>query len=87
MDTTCWGKNFEVMLFKFAIQKENLLKYYVKYETNLAYLQGINELKKRGFEIVAIVCDGRKELIQSLGYTPVQMCQFHQSAIIRRNYI
>jgi hypothetical protein len=32
MDTTYWGRNFGVMLFKDAITKENLLKYYVKKE-------------------------------------------------------
>lgn len=84
MDTTYWGRNFGVMLFKDNITKENLLKYYVKHETNSAYIQGINELKKLGFTISAIVCDGRKGLIQSFENTPVQMCQFHQLAIIRR---
>lgn len=84
MDTTYWGRNFGVMLFKDAISKENLLKYYVKNETNALYIQGINELKIKGFKILAIVCDGRKGLIQSFANTPVQMCQFHQSAIIRR---
>lgn len=83
-DTTYWGRNFGVMLFKDAITKENLLKYYVQYETNLIYIQGIEELKKKGFTILGIVCDGRKGLIQSFKNTPVQMCQFHQSAIIRR---
>ena len=52
--------------------------------TNLVYIQGINELKKLGFIISAMVCDGRKGLIQSFENIPVQMCQFHQSAIIRR---
>ncbi|MEN9488754.1 MAG: hypothetical protein RL494_1019 [Bacteroidota bacterium] len=66
------------------ITKENLLKYYVQYETNLVYIQGIEELKKKGFTILGIVCDGRKGLIQSFVNIPVQMCQFHQSAIIRR---
>jgi hypothetical protein len=33
---------------------------------------------------LAIVCDGKKGLIRSFGSIPVQMCQFHQSAIIRR---
>jgi hypothetical protein len=84
MDTTYWGRGFGVMLFKDAISKANLLKYYVKYETNALYVSGIEELKSRGFSIVAIVCDGRKGLIQSFGDIPVQMCQFHQSAIIRR---
>lgn len=72
------------MLFKDALTKENLLKYYVKNETNALYVQGINELKYLGFEILGIVCDGRKGLIQSFKDIPVQMCQFHQSSIIRR---
>jgi hypothetical protein len=84
MDTTYWGRNFGVMLFKDALTKENLLKYYVKNESNSLYVQGVNELKSFGFEVIAIVCDGRKGLIQSFKNIPVQMCQFHQSAIIRR---
>ena len=72
------------MLFKDAITGENLLKYYVKNETNLLYEKGIDELRSKGFTVVAIVCDGRRGLIQSFGNTPVQMCQFHQVAIIRR---
>lgn len=84
MDTTYWGRGFGVMLFKDALTKENLLKYYVKSETNAQYIEGINTLIGRGFIVKAIVCDGRKGLIQSFGIIPVQMCQFHQSAIIRR---
>lgn len=84
MDTTYWGRNFGVMLFKDAISKENLLKYYVKNETNALYIQGIKELQQRGLTINAIICDGRRGLIQSFVGIPVQMCQFHQSAIIRR---
>jgi hypothetical protein len=48
MDTTYWGRNFGVMLFKDAITKQNLLKYYVKTETNSLYVKGIDELKGRG---------------------------------------
>ena len=84
MDTTYWGRGFGVMLFKDAITKENLLKYYVKTETNALYRKGIEELKSQGFTIDAIVCDGRRGLIQSFSGAPVQMCQFHQVAIIRR---
>ena len=84
MDTTYWGRNFGVMLFKDSYTGENLLKYYVKTETNALYIRGVNELKKQGFEVVAIVCDGRKGLIQSFKNIPIQMCQFHQVAIIRR---
>ena len=84
MDTTYWKRGFGVMLFKDAITKENLLKYYVKTENNKLYLRGIKELQKRGFVILAIVCDGRKGLFQLFENIPMQMCQFHQVAIIRR---
>jgi hypothetical protein len=84
MDTTYWGRNFGVMLFKDALNGENLLKYYVKYETNSLYQQGIAKLREAGFTVMAIVCDGRRGLIQSFQDIPVQMCQYHQAAIIRR---
>ena len=72
------------MLFKDEITKENLLKYYVKSETNALYKKGVNELISKDFVIKAIICDGRKGLINSFDGIPVQMCQFHQVAIIRR---
>jgi hypothetical protein len=84
MDTTYWGHNFGVMLFKDNITKENLLKYYVKTETVALYKRGIQELSAQGFIIKAIVCDGRRGLLTSFESIPVQMCQFHQAAIIRR---
>ena len=84
MDTTYWGRSFGVMLFKDAITKENLLKFYVKTESNYLYIQGIKELKEKGYTVLAIVCDGRRGLLNSFGNIPIQMCQFHQAAIIRR---
>ena len=77
MDTTYWGRSFGVMLFKDAATKENLLKYYVKTETNNLYKQGVEELISNGYIIKAIVCDGRRGLLQSFKNIPVQMCQFH----------
>ena len=84
MDSTYWGRVFGIMLFKDSITKENLLKYYIKNETNSKYRKGIEELKSRGYIIKAIVCDGRRGLIRSFENIPVQMCQFHQVAIVRR---
>ena len=72
------------MLFKDALSGTNLYWNYVKHETNQLYLDGYLHLLKKGFEIVAVVCDGRKGLFQLFGATPVQMCQFHQVAIITR---
>jgi len=84
MDTTYFGKKFGVMLFKDAYSGNNLLKYYVNYETNKLYKQGITELQSIGFKVEAIVCDGRRGLSKLFPDIPLQMCIFHQVAIITR---
>ena len=84
MDTTYFGRKFGVMVFKDSISNDILFKQYVKSETNLLYLKGIKEIAKRGIKIQSIICDGRKGLFDLFPEIPVQMCQFHQVAIIRR---
>lgn len=84
LDTCYWKKGFGVMLFKDSYTGENLLKYFVKYETNQLYYKGIEQLQEQGFEVVAIVCDGRRGLFKNFESIPIQMCQFHQVAIVRR---
>ncbi len=85
MDTTYFGNEFGVMVFKDSHTGTILFKQYVKQETNLLYLKGITEIVRRGIKIEAIICDGRKGLIQLLDKDlPVQMCNFHQVAIVRR---
>lgn len=84
MDTTYFGRTFGVMLFKDAYTGKNLHKIYVKHETNQLYASGIKHLMQNGFEIKAIVCDGRKGLLNIFSNIPIQMCQFHQGAIVTR---
>ena len=84
MDTTYFGRKLGVMVFKDSISGQILYKQYVKQETNKLYLSGIEEIAKRGIKIQAIICDGRKGLLQLFDSIPVQMCNFHQVAIIRR---
>ena len=85
MDTTYFGRTLGVMVFKDSLTGQVLLKQYVKQETNKLYLQGIAEIVRRGIKIQAIICDGRKGLFQLFGKDiPVQMCNFHQVAIVRR---
>ena len=84
MDTTYFGRKFGVMVFKDAISGEILYKQYVKHETNKLYLTGIEKIARRGIKIQSIICDGRKGLFQLFNDIPVQMCNFHQIAIIRR---
>lgn len=84
MDTTYFGRGFGVMLFKDAYSGKNLYKQYVKHETIQLYAEGIAFLQSKGFIIKAIVCDGRRGLLQLFSNIPIQMCQFHQCAIVTR---
>jgi hypothetical protein len=84
MDTTYFGRKLGVMVFKDSISGRILYKQYVKQESNKLYLTGIEEIARRGIKIQAIICDGRKGLLQLFDPIPVQMCNFHQVAIIRR---
>jgi len=84
MDTTYFGRKLGVMVFKDSISSQILFKQYVKQETNKGYLSGIEEIRRRGIKIQAIICDGRKGLLQLFEGIPVQMCNFHEVAIIRR---
>ena len=77
MDTTYFGRRFGVMVFKNSLDKKVLLKKYVRSETVRAYLDGIAEIARRGISVQAIVCDGRKGVVQAFPDIPVQMCQFH----------
>jgi len=84
MDTTYFGRKFGVMVFKDSIGGQILFKQYVKHETNKLYLSGIEEIARRGIKVQSIICDGRKGLLQLFNGVPVQMCNFHQIATIRR---
>jgi len=84
MDTTYFGRDFGVMVFRDAYQRRNLHWTFVNYETVKLYEEGIRYLESKGCKVKAIVCDGRKGLFKAFSGYHVQMCHFHQCAIIRR---
>ena len=84
MDTTYFGRSFGVMVFRDATTGLILYRNYVKHETNQLYRAGLEFLRTQGVEVCAVVCDGRRGLMQLCAGIPVQMCQFHQVAIITR---
>lgn len=84
MDTSYFGRGFGVMVFRDAYTKKNIYWIYVKHETLAAYISGIEHLQAKGYYVAGIVCDGKRGLFHAFGNIPVQMCQFHQIAIIRR---
>lgn len=84
MDTTYFGKVFGVMVFRCPRRHKNLLWKFLPYETITEYIAGIEELQRGGWNIIGIVCDARRGLVQAFPNIPVQMCQFHQVQIVLR---
>lgn len=83
MDTTYFRRTFGVMVWRCPHRRKNLLWRFVPYETVEGYIRGIDELEERGWNVKAIVCDGRRGLFQAFPI-PVQMCHFHQAQIVTR---
>jgi hypothetical protein len=84
MDTTYWGRNFGVVVFKDWRTKRILWRKFVRYETLADYKEGIDWLEEHNFKIEGIVCDGLRGMFQLLSKYRIQMCQYHQLQIIRR---
>lgn len=84
IDTTYFGRKWGVMIFIDARTNRVLNRKFVKNETNALYHEGLQEIKRQGTRIVAVVCDGHTGLLESIITCPVQMCQFHQLQIVRR---
>lgn len=77
MDTT-YFKQFGLMVFRASNLKKNLLWKIVDHETNEEYRSGIQELLDNGWDILAIVADGKPGLGNLFLGIPFQKCQFHQ---------
>ena len=84
MDTTYWGRNFGVLVFKDAERKKILWRKFVRYETVADYFEGIEWLEQNDFKIQAVVCDGLRGLFSLSDKYKVQMCQYHQIKIAQR---
>ncbi len=84
MDTCYFRRGFGVMVFRDILSRRNIFWKFLNYETVLEYSSGIDYIKSLGVKIEGIACDGKRGLFTAFGDIPVQMCQFHQVAIIRR---
>ena len=83
MDTTYFGRVFGVIVWRCPHRKKNLLWKFLKQETLSDYVHGIETLNDQGWNIKAVVCDGKRGLFKRFS-CPVQMCHFHQAAIVTR---
>lgn len=67
------------------MSKKNLLWYFSETENLDLVAKGVGELIKQKLTILMVVCDGKNLHLSSyFPDIPLQMCHFHQLAIIKR---
>ena len=83
-DMTFVKRTFGVAVIRSPHLKKNLAWTAAKTETALVYQELRWQVYRQGFEIQAAVIDGKSGLTEVFWDVPIQMCHFHQSAIMTR---
>lgn len=77
-DTTFWGRQYGVMVLRSPTLKKNLWWTETTHETPDVYAKGYTALRDAGWEITAVVLDGKRGIPKVFAGIPLQLCQFHQ---------
>ena len=77
-DTTFWGKQYGVMVFRSWTLRRNIWWGEVETEKVANYHYARKLLEDKGWVFTAVVVDGRRGLANVFKDIPVQVCQFHQ---------
>jgi hypothetical protein len=83
-DTTFFGRGYGILVVRCPRLKKNVYVREVQSETPTEYLEARRALETQGFILEAAVIDGKRGVLAIFQDIPVQLCQFHQIAIIRR---
>ena len=83
-DATFFSRSYGVLVFREPNLKRNLIWKEIHSESPGQYEQLKLKLEEQGFHIKAAVLDGKRGIRAIFGNIPIQMCQFHQVAIINR---
>lgn len=83
-DTTFFDRTYGIMVLREPNLKKNLYWQEIINENLGIYWKGRAGLERQGFAIQAVVVDGKKCLKSVFLDLPIQMCHFHQTAIITR---
>jgi len=87
LDATFFGRRedkFGLIIAKDIHYKEAVSYHFIESETNEEYKILRKEIEDNRFIIKAIIIDGRRGLYRLFKDIPIQMCHFHQQAIITR---
>ena len=86
-DATFYGKKKDklgTLVFKDILSGEVLIWKHVQSELTKDYKQLLQRLLDIGYEVKAIIIDGKRGLYKVFKGYPVQMCHFHQKKVIQR---
>lgn len=77
-------KTFGLCVFRVPHLRKNLYWEISSKETAEIYHECRRRVEEQGFEIMAVIIDGKPGIIEVFWDVPIQMCHFHQSAIMTR---
>jgi hypothetical protein len=83
-DVTFFGRGYGILVFRSQQLKKNIYWKEIIQETPAVYREARIELESKGFIITGMVLDGKRGVREVFSDIPVQMCQFHQTAILKR---
>jgi len=83
-DTTFFGRGYGILVIRCPRLKRNLHCHEVQTETPEEYMRARRHLESQGYTIEAAVIDGKRGVLGVFNDIPVQLCQFHQIAAVRR---
>jgi len=83
-DATFFARSYGILRFRNPVTKENLIWKEIFSETPGQYEHLKLKLEEQGYCIKAAVLDGKRGVRNVFSGIPVQMCQFHQVAIVNR---
>lgn len=83
-DTTFFGRDYGIMVCRDPHRKKNVYWQEVNAETAREYFKARKVLQQQGVAITAVVIDGRRGLKAVFADIPIQVCQFHQIAVVTR---
>ena len=86
IDTTYWGKDFGVVVFKDAISGKFIWWHFINAKEKLEHYElGFEWCRKQGYIIKGVVSDGFKGLAKIIIPTPFGICQVHiQRAVMKK---
>lgn len=83
---TFWGRGYGVCVFRSPTLKKNLWWKESVNESPWIYDEGLHQLQRNGWNIQAVVIDGKRGVAQIFEHygIPVQYCHFHQVKTITK---